>query len=68
MVSAVEHCEHISADPGILAGKPVVRGTRISVEFLRGLIAAGWTREEIFRNYQGITPGALSAALAHTGR
>lgn len=68
MVTRVEEYGYIVADPGILVGKPVVRGTRISVEFLLGLIAAGWTREEIFENYPGVTPDALSAALANTGR
>jgi uncharacterized protein (DUF433 family) len=34
---------YIHCDPQILMGKPVVRGTRLSVEFLIGLFAAGWT-------------------------
>ena len=34
---------YIQSDPGILCGKPVVRGTRLSVEFLLELIATGWT-------------------------
>ena len=63
----MERCEHIAANPGILGGKPVVRGTRISVEFLLELTAAGWTHEAILKNDPGITPNALTAALA-TGR
>jgi uncharacterized protein (DUF433 family) len=37
--------EHITVDPRILVGKPVVKGTRISVEMVIDLLAAGWTKE-----------------------
>ncbi len=43
--------EHITADPAVLVGKPVVRGTRLAVEFILGLIAQGWSEQEIARNY-----------------
>jgi len=46
--------DHITADPTILVGKPVVRGTRIAVEFVLELIAAGWSFDEILDNYQGL--------------
>jgi uncharacterized protein (DUF433 family) len=35
--------QYIHSDPEILNGKPVVKGTRLSVEFLLGLLAAGWS-------------------------
>ena len=41
----------IHSDPRILAGKPVIRGTRLSVEFLRELVAAGWTEKDIVEAY-----------------
>jgi uncharacterized protein (DUF433 family) len=44
--------DYIAVDPAILAGKPVVRGTRLAVEFILGLIAQGWPEEEIMRNYR----------------
>ena len=44
--------DRIVADPAILVGKPVVRGTRLSVDFLLGLMAQGWPEAEILR----ITP------------
>lgn len=47
--------ERIALDVSILAGKPVVRGTRISVEFVIGLMADGWTRAEIVAAYPGLT-------------
>ena len=47
---------HIGTDGGKLAGKPVVRGTRLSVDFLLGLRGAGWTEEQIIENYPTLTP------------
>jgi uncharacterized protein (DUF433 family) len=41
----VDWREYIHSDPGILLGKPVVKGARLSVEFLIGLFAGGWTEE-----------------------
>jgi uncharacterized protein (DUF433 family) len=57
--------EHIHSSPDILAGKPVVRGTRLSVEFLLGLFAEGWTEEQVLASYPQLTPGALKAILTH---
>ena len=39
--------EHIMSEPEVLAGKPVVRGTRLAVDFLLGLFAAGWTEAQV---------------------
>jgi uncharacterized protein (DUF433 family) len=41
-------------DPAVLAGKPVIRGTRLSVEFVIGLMAEGWNETDIMTNYSGI--------------
>ena len=46
--------DRIIIDPEILAGKPILRGTRISVELLLELLANGWTYEEISENYPQI--------------
>lgn len=56
--------EHIHADPQVLAGKPVVKGTRLSVEFLLGLLGSGWTQEQILSNYPSLKPEALQAIFA----
>jgi len=56
--------DHIHADPDILAGKPVVKGTRLAVEFLLGLLGAGWTQEQILANYPTLTPAGLQAVFA----
>ncbi|HEY3289954.1 MAG TPA: DUF433 domain-containing protein [Anaerolineae bacterium] len=51
----VDWNEHIVIDPAILVGKPVVKGTRLAVEFIIGLLVQGWPEAEILRNYPGIT-------------
>jgi uncharacterized protein (DUF433 family) len=57
--------ERIVLDPAVLAGKPVVKGTRLAVEFLLDLMAEGWAEAEILRNYPGLTPEDLRACLAY---
>lgn len=56
--------ETIVSDPEILVGKPTIRGTRISVEFLLGLLASGWTTEQILENYPQLQKDDIQAALA----
>jgi uncharacterized protein (DUF433 family) len=57
--------EHIVSDPDILVGKPIVRGTRLAVDFLLGLYAAGWTHEQVLASYPQLTPEALRAVFAY---
>ena len=60
--------KRIVADPHVLAGKPVVRGTRLGVDFLLGLMAQGWSEAEILRNYPGLEREDLLACLARRKR
>jgi uncharacterized protein (DUF433 family) len=55
----------ITLDPNVLAGKPVVQGTRLSVEFVIGLLADGWSEAEILDNYPGLTHEDVLACLAY---
>lgn len=57
--------ERIVLDPAVLAGKPVIRGTRLSVEFVIGLMADGWGETDILANYPGITREDITACLAY---
>lgn len=57
--------EYIHSDPNILAGKPVVKGTRLSVEFLLRLFAAGWTEPQVLENYPGLSSESLRAVFAY---
>jgi uncharacterized protein (DUF433 family) len=49
----------------MLAGKPVIRGTRLSVEFVIGLMADGWSEADVLQNYPGIEHDDIIACLAH---
>jgi uncharacterized protein (DUF433 family) len=55
----------ITIDPKVLAGKPVVRGTRISVAFILDLLANSWTIEEILENYPQLKKEDVIAALKY---
>lgn len=57
--------ERITIDPSILVGKPVVKGTRIAVEFIVDLLAQGWSEMEILRNYPGLTHEDIQACLRY---
>jgi uncharacterized protein (DUF433 family) len=57
--------DHIATDPEILGGRPALKGTRLSVEFLLGLFAAGWTEQQVLENYPQIRTEALQAAFAY---
>jgi uncharacterized protein (DUF433 family) len=60
-----EDVDRISIDPQILVGKPVVRGTRIAVEFVIDLLAEGWSREQILSNYPHLVPEDIAACLRY---
>ncbi len=55
----------IALDPNELAGKPVIRGTRLAVEFVIGLMADGWGESDILANYPGIVHEDIIACLAY---
>ncbi len=57
--------DRIAIDEAVLAGKPVVKGTRLAVEFLIELMARGWTEAQILGDYPGITTEDLRACLAY---
>lgn len=63
----MNYFDHIHTDPGILGGKPVIKGTRISVELILKFLAAGWSIDELLENYPTITRDDITAvfALAH---
>ena len=55
--------EYIHSDAEILLGKPTVKGTHLSVEFLWGLFAAGWSQQQVFDNYPTLTKEELRAVF-----
>jgi len=54
----------IHTDQKVLLGKPVIRGTRLSVDFILGLFAEGWTEKQILENYPTLTSESLRAVFA----
>ena len=60
----MEWREHIVVDPAVLVGKPIVKGTRISVEFLLDRMADGWSYAEILGAYPHLTQEQVQAAVA----
>ncbi|MBR0956736.1 DUF433 domain-containing protein [Bradyrhizobium japonicum] len=55
----------ISLAPDMLAGKPVISGTRLSVEFIIGLMADGWNEADILANYPGLSHEDVRACLSY---
>lgn len=55
--------DEIVSDPDILGGKPIIRGTRISVEFILELVASGGSLADIVRNYPFLTESQVRQAI-----
>ena len=59
--------ERITLNPKVMVGKPVIRGTRLTVEFILNLLAHGATTAEILDEYNGLTPEDIQACLLFAG-
>lgn len=59
---------HIAYNPEILGGKPHMRGTRLSVEFILELFASGSTRQDVLKTYPQLTPEAIQEALKYAAQ
>jgi uncharacterized protein (DUF433 family) len=57
--------ERIIIDPEIMVGKPVIKGTRITVEFVIELLAQGWKTEDILKDYPGLKNKDIQACLVY---
>lgn len=55
--------DRIISDPEVLCGKPVVRGSRLSVDFIVGLLACGWSYDDVLKNYPGLVMDDILACL-----
>jgi uncharacterized protein (DUF433 family) len=60
--------DRIVSVPGLLGGKPCVKGTRLSVDFLLELLASGATQPDIIAAYPQLTPEDISDALRYAAR
>ena len=61
----MEHLRRITFDPEVMGGKPCIRGMRVTVGMIVGLIASGHTREEILEMYPYLEPGDIDEALQY---
>jgi uncharacterized protein (DUF433 family) len=57
--------ERIVIDPMVLAGKPVIRGTRLAVDLILSLLGQGWTESDLLRNYPGLVHEDVAACLQY---
>ncbi len=64
-MATVNWRDHIVCDPAVLGGKPVLKGTRLAVEFVLELLAAGWDGGAIRENYPNLTEERVRAVLAY---
>jgi uncharacterized protein (DUF433 family) len=55
----------IIVNPEVMVGKPVIKGTRITVEFVIDLLAQGWKTDEILKNYPGLQSEDIQACLVY---
>ena len=58
-----ELLNRIVVDPKIMVGKPIIKGTRLTIEFILGLLAQGMTTEEIMQEYKGLNKDDILACL-----
>jgi uncharacterized protein (DUF433 family) len=61
----VDWRDRIGADPKVLVGTPVIKGTRIAVELVLDLLAAGYTPEQVRKQYDHLTAEDIQACLAY---
>jgi uncharacterized protein (DUF433 family) len=57
--------DRIIVDSKILVGKPVIKGTRLSVEFILGLLANGWSVEQVLDEYPQLKREDVIASLKY---
>jgi uncharacterized protein (DUF433 family) len=57
--------DRITMNPDVLGGKPVIRGTRLSVEFIVGLLAQGWSVDDVLKEYNHLASQDVQACLAY---
>ena len=62
---AMEWRDRITANPAVLVGKPVIKGTRLAVEFVLDLLATGWSHADLLANYPNLSEDDIRACIAY---
>jgi uncharacterized protein (DUF433 family) len=57
--------QHISLNPEVMTGKPVIKGTRITVELLLERLGNGWTMEQLLESFPQLSPDSIRACLLY---
>jgi len=57
--------ERIEINPDVMTGKPIIRGTRLTVDHVIELLAEGWTTEQVVAEYPGVSPEDVAGCLAY---
>ncbi|HEV7379113.1 MAG TPA: DUF433 domain-containing protein [Dyadobacter sp.] len=57
--------EHISLNPEVMVGKPVIKGTRITVELILEKLGNGWTEEQLLESYPHLSVNSIKACLLY---
>jgi uncharacterized protein (DUF433 family) len=57
--------DYIVSDKEILLGKPIIKGTRLSVEHIIGLLAQGWSENQILENYPRLTKESIQSVFLY---
>ena len=60
--------ERITLSPKVMAGKPIIKGTRLTVEYILNLLAHGATTEEILEEYKGLKTEDIQACFLFATR
>jgi uncharacterized protein (DUF433 family) len=68
MTTESELLERITIDPKIFGGKPIIRGMRIAVEHVLGMLVAGDSKERLLQEYSFLEPDDIQACLAYAHR
>lgn len=59
--------DRIEVNPRVLTGKPIIKGSRIAVEFVIDLLGSGWTTDQILSEYDHLTREDIQACLQYAG-
>lgn len=62
----MKYKDRIAINPDILVGKPIIKGTRLSVEFILELLTERWTYEDILKNYPQLSYEDILAAIEYS--
>ena len=65
MLDSLNQKDRIVLDPSILVGKPIIRGTRLSVEHIIELLANGWSQSEVLASYPALKQSDILACLGY---